>query len=99
MNPTETTLALLPAHNPRERLVVVLCHHPGGSRVELRQQSWGEGIGWFTQHGIRLEPGQVAQLRQVLGTTGHRPDPPPKACALGPRDLLPWPGGIPADSA
>lgn len=51
-------------------MVVVMVNVPGaGSHLELRQQSWGEGIGWFTQSSVQLEPGQVADLRGVLGST------------------------------
>lgn len=38
-----------------------------GATIELRQQSWGPGIGWFTQSTVCLTPGQLAQLRLVLG--------------------------------
>jgi hypothetical protein len=43
------------------------------SRVELRQQSFGEGIGWFTQSTVQLEPSQVADLRNALGLTAPSP--------------------------
>ena len=39
-----------------------------GSSLELRQQSYGEGVGWFTQSKVQMEPGQVAQLKNSLGT-------------------------------
>lgn len=67
----ETVLATLPGTNDRERLVVVLTS--GGSAtslVELRQQSWGEGLGWYTQNTMQVEPSQVAGLRQSLGLGG-----------------------------
>jgi hypothetical protein len=43
--------------------------------MELRQQSFSKGIGWFTQSTVQLEPGQVAALRNALGATsgGQRP--------------------------
>ncbi len=41
-----------------------------GSYVEIRQQSWGEGLGWFTQNSVQLEPHQVAGMRQALGLGG-----------------------------
>lgn len=64
----ETVLATLPSSSDRERLVVVLSHAPDGStQLELRQQSWGDGLGWFTQSSVQLEPEQVAGLRQSLG--------------------------------
>ncbi|MCE9527097.1 MAG: hypothetical protein K8R36_13710 [Planctomycetales bacterium] len=67
-HPTETTLTALPASAENERILVVLVQNPGeGSHVEMRQQSFGEGIGWFTQGTIRMEPGQVAALKSALG--------------------------------
>ena len=67
-HPVETTLTSLPAAVENERILVVLVQMPGeGSHVEMRQQSFGEGIGWFTQSTVRLEPGQVAALKSALG--------------------------------
>jgi hypothetical protein len=64
----ETTLTTLPGSVENERLLVVLVQSAGaGSRMELRQQSFGEGIGWFTQSSVTLEPGQVAGLKNALG--------------------------------
>lgn len=66
----ETVLATLPGSSDRDRLLVVLCQADHGSQVELRQQSWGEGLGWYTQGTVHLEPSQVAGLRQSLGLGG-----------------------------
>jgi len=66
---SETILSSIPATDT-ERLLVVLVQSPeSGSRMELRQQSFSKGIGWFTQSTVQLEPGQVAALRNALGTT------------------------------
>jgi len=73
-SPSETILSSIPS-SETERLVVVLIHSPDqGSRMELRQQSFSKGIGWFTQSTVHLEPSQVAALRNALGTgnTGQR---------------------------
>ena len=68
IHPTETILSSLPAAVENERILVFLVQSPGeGSHVVLRQQSFGEGIGWFTQSTIGLEPGQVAALKNALG--------------------------------
>lgn len=67
MQPTETILSAIPALSDRDRLIVVLVQSAEGSRLELRQQSFGEGVGWFTQSTVQMEPGQVAQLRNSLG--------------------------------
>jgi hypothetical protein len=67
MQSSETILSAIPALSDKERLVVVLVQRDGDSRLELRQQSYGEGVGWFTQSTVQLEPGQVAQLKNSLG--------------------------------
>ena len=68
--PSETPLTTIPA-SETERLLVVLVQSPEhGSRMELRQQSFSNGIGWFTQSTVQLEPGQVAALRNALGPAG-----------------------------
>ena len=66
-HPHEVILAEIPGSNAEERLLIVHRNFAGESRIELRQQTWGEGIGWFTQNTMRLEPQQVAQLRATLG--------------------------------
>jgi hypothetical protein len=48
--------------------------HSGGegtSRIEMRQQSWCEQFGWYTQSRVLLEPQQVAALRNSLGQTAR----------------------------
>jgi hypothetical protein len=69
----ETVLSEIPAQSATERLLVVLIQGDAGSRLELRQQSFGEGVGWFTQSTVKMEPGQVAQLKNSLGAAaaGH----------------------------
>ena len=69
----ETVLSTIPAASEAERLLLVMVKKPEvGSCVELRQQSFSKGIGWFTQSTVQLEPGQVAALRNALGLTGGR---------------------------
>jgi hypothetical protein len=66
---SETVLSSIPA-SETERLLLVLVLMPGsGSRMELRQQSFSDGIGWFTQSTVSLEPEQVAALRNALGSS------------------------------
>jgi hypothetical protein len=65
---SEIILATIPGAREDEQLEVALCQIPGeGSKLELRQQTWGEGIGWYTQSRVRLDPQQVGELRGVLG--------------------------------
>ena len=65
---TETVHSTLPASETERLLVVLVQGTDQGSRMELRQQSFSKGIGWFTQSTVNLEPGQVAALRNALGT-------------------------------
>lgn len=70
----EVVLAVLEGTLPRERTLLVHRHvADGNSLIELRQQSWGDGVGWFTQSSVQLEPDQVAQLRSALGTPKAMP--------------------------
>jgi len=69
---TETVLSALSGTSEQERVLIVLCSTAGAnSHIELRQQSFGDGVGWFTQSTIALEPHQVAELRSALGTGGQ----------------------------
>ena len=65
---SEAILATLPSTHDEGRTVVVLCQDNGRSRIELRQQSWGAGVGWYTQSTVQLDPEQVAGLRAALGS-------------------------------
>jgi hypothetical protein len=77
LQPAEITLSTLAGSCETERLLVVLIHEAGhGSRIELRQQSFGVGVGWFTQSSVSLEPHQVAELRGALGARGAGSSPP-----------------------
>jgi hypothetical protein len=71
MKSSEVALTTIPGNDEDQRVLAVLVHEPGGtSRIELRQQSWGEGLGWFTQSTVELAPHQVAHLRAALGSSG-----------------------------
>lgn len=78
MKSSETVLTTIPGKDDDQRVLAVLVHETGqASRIELRQQSWGEGLGWFTQSTVQLAPHQVAHLRAALGTSS-----PPAASRL-----------------
>ena len=64
---SETLLTAIPGLSDEDRLLLVLCQEAGGNYIELRQQSWGIGVGWFTQSSVKLAPHQVAELRSSLG--------------------------------
>jgi len=74
MPASETVLTAIPASEV-ERVLLVLVQSPDQtSRMELRQQSFSTGIGWFTQSTVHLDPAQVAGLRNALGNVGgHKP--------------------------
>jgi len=97
----ETNLAMLPGLSDDERLLVVLCQlAEGGSLLELRQQSRGEGVGWFTQSSVRIEPEQVALLRNALGSKSSKSAPASWRGGLGRLSQTePFPRVLRADSA
>ena len=65
---TEMELSALPGTRDGERLLIVLVQTLGsGSQLEMRQQTFSESVGWFTQSTVNLEPQQVAGLKSVLG--------------------------------
>lgn len=64
-----TVLAILPGSAPFQRLEVSLEQgDQGGLTIFLSEQHHAEGIGWFTQRSMQLEPRQWAQLQGVLGS-------------------------------
>jgi len=66
---SETVLTSIPASETERLLVVLVQSTQTGSRMELRQQSFSAGLGWFTQSTVQLEPNQVAALRNALGSS------------------------------
>lgn len=64
-----TVLATLPGSGPCQRLQVALEQGDDGLTISLCEQHHAEGIGWFTQRSMQLEPRQWAQLQGVLGTS------------------------------
>jgi hypothetical protein len=76
MNTSECVLSILPGANDEDRLAVVLVRaRDGSSVISLRQQTWAEGIGWYDQKCLDLEPGQLRGLRAALGWGGQtKPD-------------------------
>lgn len=67
--PGHTILATLGGSAPHERLQVSLRQQHGGRVViELSQQHYAEGIGWYDQRGLELDPKQLRQLQAILGS-------------------------------
>lgn len=92
----ECLLATLPGASDAERVLVVLLQLPdGGSRISLRQQNWAEGIGWYDQKSLDLEPDQFRQLRRGFVPGGAARAARPEAEAV----TLPFPGVARVESA
>ena len=63
-------LAQLDGENAKEKIELVLRHmEEGSTALEVRSLSWGQGIGWYTQKTIVLDPGQVRRLASLLRRT------------------------------
>ena len=41
--------------------------------MTLCQQSWADGIGWFSQSSVEIDPSQLPMLRQALGLGQAKP--------------------------
>jgi len=83
-----TVLAVLPGSGPYERLQVGLAPTDDGRfMIDLREQHYAEGIGWFDQRTLALEPAQFKQLQAVLGLKTATWDD-----RDAPRATLPFPG-------
>jgi hypothetical protein len=84
-----TQLATLPGSAPNERLDVALVPgRDGRLAIELREQHYAAGIGWFDQKSLELDPRQLRMLQAVLGESAGR-----LAEAIAePREILPFPG-------
>ena len=64
-----TVLAPLAGSSPIQRVQVTLAQHKDGRlAIELRDQHYAEGIGWFDQRALDLDPRQFRQLQAVLGS-------------------------------
>jgi hypothetical protein len=62
-----TVLATIAGSGPCERLEVALVRKGDGRvAIDLREQHHAEGIGWFDQRGMTLDPRQFRQLQSVL---------------------------------
>jgi hypothetical protein len=62
-----TVLATLGGKGPSQRLQVSLSQADDGRLlIDLREQHHAEGIGWFDQRRLELDPRQFQQLQAVL---------------------------------
>ena len=90
-----TILATLPGSAPYQRLQVGLEQRGDGHlAIDLREQYFAEGIGWFDQRTLSLDPRQFQQLQAVLGLkAAHLEEAAAEAPATipfpGPRTIAP----------
>jgi len=60
-------LAQLDGENAKEKIELVLRHtEEGSTALEVRSLRWGQGIGWYTQKTIVLDPSQKRRLASLL---------------------------------
>lgn len=65
----QTVIAEIPGSTRNEQLIVCLVESGGrGWKVELLDQRWAEGIGWYNQKVIDLEPAQWRALQQSFAS-------------------------------
>lgn len=82
----EAILSTIPGSNDRERMLVVVARREQGTRLILRQQSWGDGVGWYTQKSVEVEPQQLNSLRAALGEASSVARPPRVSAPAGQQD-------------
>ncbi len=90
----KTTLATLADSTPDRQLEVCLEQRGDGhTTVTLNEQHYAEGLGWYNQRSIRLEPQQWSQLQAVLGSKLPETRRAASVIADGPPPIsLPFPG-------
>lgn len=70
-----TVLGMLSGSGPHQRVQVALAQRADGRlALDLREQHYAEGIGWFDQRTLELDPRQVRQLQAMLGSHSRRLD-------------------------
>jgi hypothetical protein len=69
----EEVLATIPQRGSDTVLEVVMTHDAiGATTVELRSVVWGNGLGWYRQHTLRLDGTTARELVQALGVVQRR---------------------------
>ncbi len=62
-----TTLGWIDGSSAEERLELNLVQDGSGSvEFVMSEQHFADGIGWFTQRSLSLDPHQVTQLKRIL---------------------------------
>jgi hypothetical protein len=63
----EKILTTIIGANKTSRLEVALGQDAqGGRMIELRRLSWGDGVGWYCQQTLRLDPREAENLSWTL---------------------------------
>ncbi|MGE3821486.1 MAG: hypothetical protein AB7I30_18910 [Isosphaeraceae bacterium] len=63
-----TVLGMIAGREPQQRLEVSLRQGGDGRlTIDLREQHHAEGIGWFDQRTLELEPSQLRRIQAMLG--------------------------------
>jgi hypothetical protein len=87
-----TVLATLAGKGPSQRLQVSLSQGDDGRLlIDLREQHHAEGIGWFDQRRLELDPRQFQQLQAVLALKADALE----AAILEQPATVPFPGPAP----
>ncbi|MBI1322297.1 hypothetical protein GC170_03790 [bacterium] len=62
-----TTLGFIDGPSADQRLELTLVQRQAGNvELVMSEQHFAEGIGWFTQRSLNLDPDQVSQLKRML---------------------------------
>jgi hypothetical protein len=69
----EEILTTISGTNRASCLEVAFCTDSlGGRKLELRRLSWGEGVGWYCQQTLRLDPSESEELLWALKGNRYR---------------------------
>jgi hypothetical protein len=69
----EEILAMIPQKGGNTALEVVMTHaSPDEASVELRYLVWGNGLGWYRQHTLKLDGTTARDLIRALGIVQRR---------------------------
>jgi hypothetical protein len=92
--PAKTVLGTIGGTAPEQRVEVSLVTRRGGGlTIDLCEQHFAEGIGWYDQRSFALDPQQFRQIQAMLGLSSRQLD---QAMQEAPA-TLPFPGPANAD--
>ena len=85
----EEIIATILQESPESQLeVAVIQDSAKGNTIELRRLLWGEGIGWYRLHTLRLDRAAVKVLLGALKQAQNRLE---KGTANGRGKVIPFP--------